>query len=157
MVKHPQRALLATITLLLAPSMLSAQTTVVLPQRPGPIKNAPANDVPDAPVNGITYLYTATQKCPTDSDGNEITVCIRANPGDQFRIPKDLRPNSLKPEYRAWALRGAETVAEVGAAGFNDCSASGASGASGCIGQAFDQARRENRERKAAAKANGPR
>ncbi|MBX9730438.1 MAG: hypothetical protein K2X59_03850 [Sphingomonas sp.] len=156
MVKHPQQVLLAAVTLLLAPTMLSAQTTVVLPQRPGAIKNAPANDVPDAPVNGITYLYTATQKCPTDADGNEITVCVRRSPGDQFRIPKDLRANSLKPEYRAWALRGAETVAQVGAAGLNDCSTSGASGASGCIGQAFDEARRANRERKAAAKANGP-
>ncbi|WP_374146037.1 hypothetical protein [Sphingomonas sp. 28-63-12] len=156
MVTRPLRSAMATIVLLLIPSTLQAQTTVVLPTRPTPAKLDPAKDTPDAPVNGITYLYTATQKCPTDSDGNEITVCVRRSPGDQFRIPKELRPDTLKPEYRSWALRGAETVAEVGRSGNGSCSTEGVGGASGCASQAFEEARRANKARKEAAKANGP-
>lgn len=130
-------------------------------QRPPPTimeqpKPRPAAETPEAPVNGVTYLYSATQKCPTDSDGNEITVCVRKNPGEQFRIPSELRPDTLKPEYESWALRGSQTVAEVGRTGVGSCSTEGFAGASGCGAQQYEQARRENRARKAAEATNGP-
>ncbi len=147
-------AILAMTALAIIPAAASAQRpppTIMEQPKPKPIA-----DAPEAPVNGVTYLYSATQKCPTDTDGNEITVCVRKKPGEQFRIPSELRPDTLKPEYESWALRGTQSVAEVGKSGIGSCSTEGVGGASGCASQAFEQARRENRARKAAQAANGP-
>ncbi len=148
------KAILATMAVMLIPAAASAQRpppTIMEQPKPKPIA-----DAPEAPVNGVTYLYSATQKCPTDTDGNEITVCVRRSPSEQFRIPKELRPDTLKPEYESWALRGSQTVAEIGRSGIGSCSTEGAGGATGCATQAFEAARRENRARKAAQAANGP-
>ena len=109
----------------------------------------------EAPVNGIVYLYSATDKCPTDNDGNEIVVCVRRNPSEQFRIPKELRPDTLKPEYQTWASRN-QANDSVGDSGIGSCSTTGVGGASGCAQQAFEQARAENRARKAAEAQTGP-
>lgn len=148
------KAILATMAVMLIPAAATAQRpppTIMEQPKPKPIA-----DAPEAPVNGVTYLYSATQKCPTDTDGNEITVCVRRSPSEQFRIPKELRPDTLKPEYESWALRGSQTVAEIGRSGIGSCSTEGAGGATGCATQAFEAARRENRARKAAQAANGP-
>lgn len=139
-----------------APVAVTAQT-IGPPQLARPvIKVDSTADAPEAPVNGVTYLYSATQKCPTDTNGNEITVCVRRSPSDQFRIPKELRPDTLKPEYRSWALKGSQSVAEIGATGIGSCSSEGAGGATGCAAQAFEAARRENKARREAQKANQP-
>ncbi len=116
-----------------------------------------ATNAPDAPVNGITYLYSATQKCPTDANGNEITVCVRRSPDEQFRIPKELRPDTLKPAYQSWALRGSETVADIGRTGIGSCSNEGVGGTAGCASDAFARAREEKRARRAAEAATVPR
>ncbi len=148
------KAILAIMAVMLIPAAATAQRpppTIMEQPKPKPIA-----DAPEAPVNGVTYLYSATQKCPTDTDGNEITVCVRRSPSEQFRIPKELRPDTLKPEYESWALRGSQTVAEIGRSGIGSCSTEGAGGATGCATQAFEAARRENRARKAAQAANGP-
>jgi hypothetical protein len=148
------KAILATMAVMLIPAAATAQRpppTIMEQPKPKPIA-----DAPEAPVNGVTYLYSATQKCPTDTDGNEITVCVRRSPSEQFRIPKELRPDTLKPEYESWALRGSQTVAEIGRSGIGSCSTEGAGGATGCATQAFEAARRENRARKATQAANGP-
>lgn len=150
------KAILATMAVMLIPAAATAQRPPpTIMEQPKP-KPKPIADAPEAPVNGVTYLYSATQKCPTDTDGNEITVCVRRSPSEQFRIPKELRPDTLKPEYESWALRGSQTVAEIGRSGIGSCSTEGAGGATGCATQAFEAARRENRARKAAQAANGP-
>lgn len=151
------KAIMAGMAAMLIPAAVSAQRpppTIMEQPKPKPI--AQASEAPEAPVNGVTYLYSATQKCPTDTDGNEITVCVRRSPDEQFRIPKELRPETLKPEYESWALRGSQTVAEVGRSGIGSCSTEGLGGASGCASQQFEAARRENRARKEAQAANGP-
>lgn len=147
------KAILAGMAAMLIPAVAEAQRpppTIMEQPKPKPIA-----DAPEAPVNGVTYLYNAMQKCPTDTDGNEITVCVRRTPDEQFRIPKELRPDTLKPEYESWALRG-QSVAEIGRSGIGSCSTEGLGGASGCASQQFEAARRENRARKEAEARNGP-
>jgi hypothetical protein len=148
------KAILVAAAAMLMPAAAIAQRpppTIMEQPKPQPIA-----DAPEAPVNGVTYLYSATQKCPTDTDGNEITVCVRKNPGEQFRIPSELRPDTLKPEYESWALRGSQNVAEIGRSGIGSCSTEGLGGGSGCASQQFEAARRENKARKAAQASNGP-
>lgn len=147
------KAILAGMAAMLIPAVAEAQRpppTIMEQPKPKPIA-----DAPEAPVNGVTYLYNAMQKCPTDTDGNEITVCVRRTPDEQFRIPKELRPDTLKPEYESWALR-SQSVAEIGRSGIGSCSTEGLGGASGCASQQFEAARRENRARKEAEARNGP-
>ena len=52
-----------------------------------------------------TMVIYGKQKCPTDSDGNEIVVCVRRAPGEQFRIPKELRELKVTPENESWAAK----------------------------------------------------
>ncbi|OQW41168.1 MAG: hypothetical protein A4S12_09145 [Proteobacteria bacterium SG_bin5] len=136
---------LAVLALLLAPTLAAAQTGPTLPApRPGASGGA---GTPDAPINGVTYLY-GDQKCPTDANGNEVTVCVRLEASEQFRIPKNLREGSIKPEYESWAARSRDIV-DQGQVGIGSCSTVGAGGMIGCANQRFVQARRENRERAA--------
>lgn len=102
----------------------------------------------DAPVNGVKILYGDKEKCPTDADGNEIVVCERRSASEQFRVPKELRPNTIKPEYEAWAVR-RESLADVGSEGTGSCSTVGAGGATGCEIQKLDAWKRERRARRA--------
>ncbi|OQW45445.1 MAG: hypothetical protein A4S16_13325 [Proteobacteria bacterium SG_bin6] len=137
---------LAVLALLLAPAIAAAQTNgPTLPVTPRP--SASQGSTPDAPINGVTYLY-GEQKCPVDANGNEVTVCVRLNASEQFRIPKNLREGSIKPEYEAWAARSRDVV-DQGQVGIGSCSAVGAGGIIGCANQQFVRARKENKERAA--------
>lgn len=109
----------------------------------------------DAPVNGVIILYGDKDKCPTDSDGNEIVVCQRRPAAEQFRIPKELRQGSIKPEYESWAVR-QQSVQDVGRTGNGSCTQAGIGGASGCQTQLFEQYRRDRQARKAAEAADQP-
>lgn len=109
----------------------------------------------DAPVGGVLILYGEKDKCPTDADGNEIVVCQRRPAAEQFRIPKELRQGSIKPEYESWAVR-QQSVSDVGRTGNGSCSQAGIGGASGCQAQLFEQYRREKQARKAAEAADQP-
>jgi len=101
----------------------------------------------DAPINGVKILYGDKERCPTDASGNEIVVCQRRPAAEQFRIPKELRPKTIKPEYESWVER-QESVLEVGDAGSLSCSTVGLGGSAGCAKQQFRTAKRENKVRK---------
>lgn len=105
----------------------------------------------EAPVNGVLYIY-GTERCPTDGQGNEIVVCVRRSAAERYRLPKDLRPDTIKPEFQSWAAR-QQGALVAGASGIGSCSAEGSGGATGCATQQFDAARAENRARKAAQRA----
>jgi hypothetical protein len=86
------------------------------------------------------------QKCPTDSDGNEIVVCVRRPQSEQFRIPKELRDFKVTPENESWASK---VVANdhVADTGIGSCSNVGPGGATGCFLQQSQINRATNKER----------
>lgn len=141
-----------------SPTPTTAPTVVALPPPsslgagpPSPsrmtVADVPSSDSQrEAPVNGVLYIY-GNERCPTDANGNEIVVCVRRSASERFRLPKDLRPDSIKPQYQSWADRQQGALA-VGAAGNGSCSPTGVGGASGCASQAFAEAAAEKRARK---------
>lgn len=103
-------------------------------------------------VSNPPLVIYGKQKCPTDANGNEIVVCVRRAPGEQFRIPKELRDLKVTPENESWAARGAAND-RVGATGIGSCSTVGAGGASGCFAQAGRFYKREKQDAKADQRA----
>lgn len=103
--------------MLMVPVLASAQT--------------PTGRTPDR-VRNVTL--TGNEQCPK-STGDEIVVCSRINPDEQFRIPKPLR-DSAEPAARnqAWANRTktAETISRQAAGLPDTCSPVGTGGQTGC-------------------------
>lgn len=117
------------------------------PNAPPPRQTAAPGEVShEAPINGILTLY-GNQRCPTDSGGNEVVVCVRRSAAEQFRIPKGLREFKVTPQNESWAKNQAVTLA-AGQSGVGSCTAVGAGGATGCQVQMNRTAKAETRERK---------
>ncbi len=95
-----------------------------------------------AQANDKVLMIFGDDKCPAG------TTCVRAPERERYRIPKDLRESTEKPQNQ-WAER-AKTLDSAGAAGTGSCSATGAGGWTGCFGQ---QMRTYKQDRKADAKA----
>lgn len=98
---------------------------------------------------------TGNEACPTAA-ADEIVVCSRLDPNEQFRVPKNLRQAPEVPaQNQSWVNRAA-TVDQVGrvAGGLpNTCSPIGTGGQSGCgvaAGQAWAAERRQTRREEAA-------
>ncbi|MFA5990211.1 MAG: hypothetical protein WC803_11490 [Sphingomonas sp.] len=106
----------------------------------------------DAPIGGVTYIYGERAKCPTDQSGNEITVCVRRPASEQFRIPKELREGSIKPEYESFVVK-QQAASELLHSGIGSCSATGAGGQIGCSAAEFEAYRRAKRAKAAEKKA----
>ncbi|NIJ07491.1 hypothetical protein FHS31_001087 [Sphingomonas vulcanisoli] len=95
-----------------------------------------------AQANDKVLMIFGQDKCPAG------TTCVRAPETERFRIPKDLRQSTEKPQNQ-WADR-AKSLDSVGASGTGSCSATGAGGWTGCFGQ---QMRTYKQDRAADAKA----
>ncbi len=155
------RELIATALMLAASPALAqqggqatVQATQVTPQPalPGAAKpvmiQAPGEVAKRAPIDGVLVLY-GNERCPTNSDGDEIVVCERRSAREQYRVPKELRELQVTPQNESWAARATGTLdAGVGVSSIGSCSAVGAAGATGCFAQNARAARKENQARK---------
>lgn len=151
----PRFALLALV--LAAPAVAQqtaapAPRTAALPGAPKPATpGGPAEVARGAPINGVLVLY-GNQRCPTDTEGNEIVVCERRSAAEQFRVPKELREFQVTPENQAWAAKAQGTLAAgTGVNSIGSCSTVGPGGQSGCFLQAARADRAENRQREVEA------
>ncbi len=113
-----------------------AAAQVAGPALPGPrviVPQGPAEVSRSAPVNGVITLF-GNERCPTNADGAEVVVCVRGNPSEQFRIPKDVRELQITPENQSWAVKAQGLVNDpTVAGGVGSCSTVGAGGQSGCF------------------------
>lgn len=114
------------------------------------ILGAAISSTPLAAQNVPTPTLTiyGSQKCPTNADGSEIVVCVRRPPGEQFRIPKELRNFKVTPQNESWAAK-AGANDKAGVEGIGTCSNVGAGGATGCLAQRGQQYKRERQAAKA--------
>ncbi len=123
---------------------------VALPGAPRPSRQTISTETSrSAPVNGVLVLY-GNERCPTNSNGEEIVVCQRRDAQEQFRIPKEVRTLEITPENESWAAR-EKSNQDVGAVGVGSCSTVGAAGATGCFVQNARRAKREAKSRDEAA------
>ena len=110
-----------------------------------------ASSAQQTPQRIRNVQLTGNEQCPK-AQGDEIVVCSRISPNEQFRIPKELR-NTAEPaaQNQAWANRTvtAEAVSKAAAGLPNTCSPVGTGGQTGCA-QAY--ARAWSAERRAAEK-----
>lgn len=112
------------------------------PQLPGPAplkpRPLPAEAVrPEAAVNGVVILY-GNQRCPTNADGEEVVVCTRRSAAEQFRIPRELRDGTLKPEYDSFVNKG-QALLDATKTGIGTCDMTGPGGAAGCSLREYDR------------------
>lgn len=127
------RSAFLIIAALAAPAL--AQTAGPKLPAAGPVTSATPirTSAPEAPINGVVILY-GNQKCPTNSDGEEVVVCARRSAAEQFRVPKELRAGTVKPEYESFANKGqaALDAAQVGAGTCEGGGVVGPNGSAGC-------------------------
>ncbi|USU03741.1 hypothetical protein NF700_10255 [Sphingomonadaceae bacterium OTU29MARTA1] len=148
------RTIVATALMLVASPALAQQAAQVTPtpalpgaSRPTVI-NTPGEVAKRAPVNGVLVLY-GNERCPTNTDGDEIVVCERRSAREQYRVPKELRDFQVTPQNESWAARAQGTLdTGVGVSTLGSCSAVGAAGQTGCFVQNARAVRKENQARK---------
>lgn len=135
----------AAAVLALAPAAVSAQADAQ-PE----VQGASQAESGQPPQRIRQVTLTGEERCPTAA-ADEIVVCSRFDPNEQFRVPKELRrPLEVPAQNQSWVNRAA-TVDRVGrvAGGLpNTCSPIGAGGQTGCgivAGQAWAAERRQAR------------
>jgi hypothetical protein len=127
--------------------LVSAAALALIPAASSAQSQAESGQPPQR-IRQVTL--TGEEKCPTAAS-DEIVVCSRLDPNEQFRVPKALRQAPEVPaQNQSWVNRAA-TVDQVGrvAGGLpNTCSAVGAGGQTGCAivaGRAWAAEKRQER------------
>lgn len=139
------RHLALPAALVLTGPALAQSTGPANPDAPVRTVTAPGEVSHEAPVNGVLTLF-GNQRCPTDSDGNEVVVCVRQGASEQFRIPKGLREFKVTPQNESWAKSQSVAMA-AGGSGTGSCTTVGAGGGIGCFGQQARVAKAETKAR----------
>ena len=94
---------------------------------------------------------TGNAKCP-ESTADEVVVCRRIDPNEQYRVPKELRdPITVPAQNQSWVNRtaAADAVGRTAGGVPNSCSVVGTAGQTGC---AVNAARVWAAERRQAAR-----
>lgn len=139
------RHLIFAAALLAGPAAAQQALPGAPPARAAP--TGPGEVSRNAPVNGVLTLF-GNERCPTDSEGNEIVVCQRRSADEQFRVPKELRDFKVTPQNESWAAKAQGALdAGVGVNSVGSCSVVGPGGQSGCFAQQARAVRAENKER----------
>jgi hypothetical protein len=109
----------------------------------------PSAQAQTAAQNSVLVIY-GDDKCPTNTNGEEIVVCRRLDESERFRIPPTLREPAGRPQANeSWAVR-SEGALQVGRSGTGSCSATGAGGGTGCFVKQATAAKAETKARKKA-------
>jgi hypothetical protein len=123
-------------------TLSAAASALVLPALPAMAQNAPQN--------GVLIIY-GDDKCPTNSDGDEIVVCVRRPAGERFRIPTELRDTEVSPQRESWAVR-QRSALTAGDTGIGSCTTVGPGGGIGCSTRDIQAGKAEADSRKKAEK-----
>lgn len=103
----------------------------------------------NAAQNGVLIIY-GNDKCPTNSNGEEIVVCKRVDERERFRIPSTLREQGGPPQKtESWAVRSQDSLTS-GDFGTGSCTTVGSGGGTGCFVRQATAARAEYRARRKA-------
>ncbi|MDG2533508.1 hypothetical protein P6144_07620 [Sphingomonas sp. HITSZ_GF] len=103
----------------------------------------------NAPQNGVLVIY-GNDKCPTNSNGEEIVVCKRVDEAERYRIPSTLREQGGPPQKtESWAVRAQDAVT-AGSFGTGSCTTAGVGGQTGCFVKEATAAKADYRARKKA-------
>jgi len=103
----------------------------------------------NAPQNGVLVIY-GKDKCPTNSNGEEIVVCKRLDEAERYRIPTNLREQGGLPQKtESWAVRSQDSLTS-GDFGTGSCTTVGVGGGTGCFVRQATAARAETRARRKA-------
>ena len=108
----------------LAAALLVSPSTVVAQQA--------ETGQPPQRIRNVTL--TGTQACPKAA-ADEIVVCSRLDPNEQYRVPKELRqPLEVPAQNQSWVNRTAtmDRVGRVAGGLPNTCSPVGTGGQTGC-------------------------
>ena len=102
-----------------------------------------AQDAPQTAQSGTpqrirNVMLQAGEKCP-EAQGNEIVVCGRIDPDEQFRIPKQFRDTPQVAGNQSWTNRAQAMMDANRAVLPNSCSPVGTGGQTGCNQQLIDQ------------------
>jgi len=125
------------------------RTLILAALAASPLLVPTAAQAQSAGQNGVLVIY-GNDKCPTNTDGEEIVVCQRLDEAERFRIPKTLRDQAGPPQStESWAVR-SQGALEAGQTGTGSCSTVGAGGQTGCFVRQATQARAESRARREA-------
>ena len=103
-------------------------------------------------ADNVLVVY-GNDKCPTNANGEEITVCARMPEGERYRIPKDLREGGKYADRQSWSVTSPSLLA-AGATGPGSCSASGIDSWTGCAQKEYSgwrAAKRADQAQSAAA------
>ena len=106
----------------------------------------PSAGNPPKKIRSVTLV--GDQKCPPAENPDEVVVCARIAPDEQYRIPRELRNEGpVEVQRQSWAAK-TDRLDEIGreAGGLpNTCSPVGSGGQTGCTQVMLERYRADRR------------